>query len=469
MGITIIPHLTTTQRDVIPAFIRATGLRIFNITTNQDERWDGAAWVAVGGGSGSFTPLTYIAPPSDNDASRQAFLTALHADMVSKGVMLPPPMFTISGQVTGSVQDAITVELRDNGTNALLETVSTNGTGNYTFTPRVAGTYKVIPSIAGHYFTPSAPVLTVSANVVQDFANAVATPSANTSPTHVFLPLGSATPKLRAVAKATRTLEPELFPDASSLVYVPTYHNNRWFVPCDTRILVYDDARVLRTTIFAGAGTLYRVHAVGNKLCIIGSTGIRFGTYTNGSPDVWTAGNFVAQEVAQNGSTLYNGEAVIASVYTAAPLRNITRYNITTEAITRQSFGTVNLVSIAAGTTTLCLHIASPNQLQIVNAATLAAIGSPIPINVGDSPRNIAFSQGRYWAAVFNAQNALIGITEAGVATTYANLGGTGCIADENFIYSSASGTGLRVVNSSTGVIDGSTLALAGIPSFFTS
>jgi len=43
----LIPRLTTTQRN---ALITATGLEIFNTTTNQFEFWNGTSWTAVGAG-----------------------------------------------------------------------------------------------------------------------------------------------------------------------------------------------------------------------------------------------------------------------------------------------------------------------------------------------------------------------------------------------------------------------------------
>ena len=49
----LLPRLTTTQRNAIVS--PATGLEIFNLTTNQIEFYNGTVWGAVGGGSGSGT------------------------------------------------------------------------------------------------------------------------------------------------------------------------------------------------------------------------------------------------------------------------------------------------------------------------------------------------------------------------------------------------------------------------------
>lgn len=46
----LLPKLTTTQRNLIAS--PATGLEIFNITTNQIEFYNGTIWTAVGGGGG---------------------------------------------------------------------------------------------------------------------------------------------------------------------------------------------------------------------------------------------------------------------------------------------------------------------------------------------------------------------------------------------------------------------------------
>jgi hypothetical protein len=84
------------------------------------------------------------------------------------------PLFVISGQVTGAVQNAIAVELRDDASNTLLQTVTTNGTGNYAFSGRIAGTYKIIPVLNGYTFTPATPVIALSGATTQDFTSSAA-------------------------------------------------------------------------------------------------------------------------------------------------------------------------------------------------------------------------------------------------------------------------------------------------------
>lgn len=47
------PRMTTTQRDAIAT--PATGLQIYNTTTNENNTYNGTAWVAAGGGSNIYT------------------------------------------------------------------------------------------------------------------------------------------------------------------------------------------------------------------------------------------------------------------------------------------------------------------------------------------------------------------------------------------------------------------------------
>jgi hypothetical protein len=56
----LLPRMTTTQRNAISS--PATGLEIFNTTTNQSEFWNGSSWTAVGGSgtpAGSNTQIQY--------------------------------------------------------------------------------------------------------------------------------------------------------------------------------------------------------------------------------------------------------------------------------------------------------------------------------------------------------------------------------------------------------------------------
>lgn len=174
------PKITTSARDAATVAGRLpVGALIENISFSPprlQRQQTAGTWVDVGESpGGSVTPMSHIAAPADNDTARQAFLVSLQSEMIAKGFMQPPPTYTISGQITGSIQAGITVELRDNGTNALLQTVNTDSSGNYSFTPRIAGTYRVTPSITGHYFTPNQAVITLSANTVQNFTAALIT------------------------------------------------------------------------------------------------------------------------------------------------------------------------------------------------------------------------------------------------------------------------------------------------------
>ena len=52
----LLPKMTTTQRNAIVS--PATGLQIFNTTTNQIEFYNGSTWAGVGGGGGTINPGT---------------------------------------------------------------------------------------------------------------------------------------------------------------------------------------------------------------------------------------------------------------------------------------------------------------------------------------------------------------------------------------------------------------------------
>lgn len=51
----LLPRMTTTQRDAITS--PATGLTIYNTTTNHEERYNGTMWTSVGGAAGANTQI----------------------------------------------------------------------------------------------------------------------------------------------------------------------------------------------------------------------------------------------------------------------------------------------------------------------------------------------------------------------------------------------------------------------------
>jgi hypothetical protein len=380
--------------------------------------------------------------------------------LINKGFMQPPPTYTVSGNITGSVQNGVSVELRENVSDNLVGTVTSNASGNYQFTLVPAGTYRVIPALSGHYFTPGAPVLTVSANTTQNFTSAVSTSSATTSATKVYVPQISATNRLRSVQKSPRALNTELYPGVTTNIYTPAYHNGRVFLPTqDGRVLVYDDNDVLRTTISPGiGGQIFAVYGVGNKLCMIGSTHVQFGTYTNGSPDVWTAGNKVANAIYPQDSTLFAGEVWITGLFSNSPTpHNCVRYNINTEAIVRSNiFAGANLLAIHAGDTTIAVQNTTAGNIRIIDPVTLNTVGAQI-LNIGANPNNIAFAQGKFWVT---ASGNLYAFTPSSVVAIPPGFAASGCVADTDYVYVfNSAQTGLVVVNASTNAVDGSTVS----------
>lgn len=472
MGITIIPHLTTALRDTIPTFLRVTGLRIFNITTNTDERWNGSAWVAVSSG-GSFTPVPYQADPTDSDAGRQAWLIAFRNNMVTAGQMAQPPTYVVSGQVTGSVQNGISIELRDNGTNTLLETVVTNVSGNYAFTARVAGTYKVQPIFAGHYFTPSAPVIILSSNTTQNFVSAVGVESSEVSSTHV---LAFSSGAARAMKKSPRALESGTFPNITAAAYGVLFTNGRWFVPVFSAgsIFVYEEVGgvfTLKATINTasmGIGNPYRVFVKSNgKMAVVGSSLVRFGTYNNATETFTASGaGAINFGVSMTDAVCGDGKIYLVSTFGGTPSRNLTIIDIGTEAITTQNvaaFAGSPLAHIGFGDGKL--YVGTGTSGAVIDATTFVQVGSTIALGANQNGRT-AFAQGRFWVAHgVNLRHILAADASTALTTfTSAPAPGSlhGAVADANFVYAADnSGTGrLFTVNPATAVEDGTALPI---------
>lgn len=475
MGITIIPHLTTTQRDAIPAFIRVTGLRIFNITTNIDERWNGSAWVATSSG-GSFTPMAYVAPPATNsDADQQTWIQNFITQAIAAGVMAAPPTYVISGQVTGSIQNGISVELRDNGTNALLDTVTTNGSGNYTFPARVAGTYKVIPVLAGYVFTPTNAVIALSSNTTQNFTSAVDLGSAEVSPTHVLVMSSSAA---RAMKKTPRGMETDTFGNvAGNAFYGQLYYNSRYFLPGYTasRLYSYSESGGVFTIRMQlntadpsiNVGNPYKafVSSTG-KIAIMGGSSIRFGTYNNVT-ETFTPGNLVNIGVFMNDAVFLNDKIYIVSNWGGTPARNLTIIDMVAETVTTQNvaaFSGSNISNIGAGDGKLLVGTGS--QSAVIDAATFAQTGSTITLGATQLGRT-AFSSGRFWLTHganlrwINSSNAATGLTTFTSSPAPGALHGV--VADANFVYAADNGNGrLYTVDSATAQENGSSVVAMG-------
>ena len=469
------PLLTTAERDALPASLRKVEARIYNTTTGQDEKWNGAAWVAVSSGGGSVTPLNYLAPPADNDTARQAFLVALQTDLIAKGLMTAPPSYVISGQVTGSIQNGISVELRDNGTNALLDTVTTNGSGNYTFPARVAGTYKVIPVLAGYVFTPTNAVIALSSNTTQNFTSAVDLGSAEVSPTHVLVMSSNAA---RAMKKTPRGMETDTFGNvAGNAFYGQLYYNSRYFLPGYTAFRLYSYSEsggvfTIRMQLNTAdpsinVGNPYKVFvSSAGKIAIMGGSSIRFGTYNNVT-ETFTPGNLVNIGVFMNDAVFLNDKIYIVSNWGGTPARNLTIIDMVTETVTTQNvaaFSGSNISNIGAGDGKLLVGTGS--QSAVIDAATFAQVGSTVVLGATQLGRT-AFSSGRFWLTHganlrwINASNAATGLATFTSSPAPGALHGV--VADANFVYAADNGNGrLYTVDSATAQENGSSVVAMG-------
>jgi hypothetical protein len=167
------PRLTTTERDSLPAPLLKLDALIYHVNLSQYERWDGTLWAPAFTGGGTLTPVAYIASPT---------VTNLRDALVSAGVMLAQATYTVSGQITGSVQAGVTVSLG-------AYSAVTDGSGNFTITGVPDGTYTLTPSILGHTFTPSTRSVVVSGGNVTA-QNFTASAASGTIQPHASLVVG---------------------------------------------------------------------------------------------------------------------------------------------------------------------------------------------------------------------------------------------------------------------------------------
>ena len=85
------------------------------------------------------------------------------------GSSSPPPTYSISGTVTGSSVQGVTITLSSGATS--LATTTTGTSGTYIFSGVANGTYTVTPSKTGLAFTPlNRSVIVSGSNMTADFA-----------------------------------------------------------------------------------------------------------------------------------------------------------------------------------------------------------------------------------------------------------------------------------------------------------
>ena len=444
------PEYTTAERDAMRPSLRKVGCIIYNTTTGQHEKWNGASWEPfVGSGGGSFTQLAYLAPPATNsDADQQAWITAFVADMITKNNMGGPPTYVLSGQITGAVQNNITVERRDNGTNALIDTVTTNATGNYSFPARVAGTYKITPILAGHYFTPANAVITLSANTVQNFVSAVSTSSAEVSNNFVLISGGSNL--IRFARKSPFAMETGSFSDwAGGTAYGQAFANGYWFIPRyqggnNIRVHADGNGNEFIALDATGVTNIFRIFVDGTRLLAVGSGTARFFDINFGTMTLTPLGAGATNLPSAFLDAVYmNGRAYIIHGAVTAPNRNMVIADFAAATFSNVSIDSnAGITHIGAGNGLLCTSVSGTGVRKIIDATSLATLASSTSIPSSQSGRT-AFSGNRFWATIGN-QLRWFEYDGVAVNTGLATFAGGanplpsglfGCVADATTVY----------------------------------
>lgn len=108
---------------------------------------------ACGGGGGGEGGFGFSSGSSDNNPTSQ-----------------PSINFSISGTVSGDINQGVTIALSGAGNNSIM----TDASGQYRFTGLANGSYTVTPSLEGYTFTPTTLTLVVSgADVIADVFTAI--------------------------------------------------------------------------------------------------------------------------------------------------------------------------------------------------------------------------------------------------------------------------------------------------------
>lgn len=81
----------------------------------------------------------------------------------SSGYYISGDILTISGQVSGAIEEGVKIELTSETVGIICdELVVTSSTGGYTFNNLPSGSYIVTPSLSGYTFTPTYQEVTFS-------------------------------------------------------------------------------------------------------------------------------------------------------------------------------------------------------------------------------------------------------------------------------------------------------------------
>lgn len=416
--------------------------------------------------SGSITPLAYRSPANAGNIVTE--YNALIADMVVKGMMIAPPMFAVSGQITGTGNDNVALSL----VGTVTYNTTTDASGNFSFPAVLNDTYTLTPTKAGYYFTPgNKSVVVAGANMTaQDFAIGVGSALAETSLTHVLVQSSGG---VRMFSKATRVFDAATFAAVAAASYGVCDNNGRWFIPVysTNAIHVFDNAGVLKysinTSTAFGVANPYRVFVHGSKMSVVGASQVRFFTYNNANegtnPVTASGAGAIALTVTLLDAVADSAGIYVASSFGGTPNRNLTTLDAASEGVAtfNQSQFSSNLISnIAVWGNTLLIMQGS--QAYRINKTTKAQIGSVISL-AGQPIGRIAASGGKFWLAKSNntidAIDAASGVvTNIPAAALSPNPSGFhGCVADDNFVYV-ADNSGSRIY-----VIDSATIAQSGL------
>jgi hypothetical protein len=423
---TVTPELTTDERDAVPAIMRVRGLRIYNITTSRDEKWNGSAWVPVASavsGVTSFNGKTgaiilqngtnsTVQNPSGgtfqvNAAGGGALVQQPYTDiadnvaeamLITAGVMLAPPTFSVSGVITGAVVNGVALALVGASTFIATSDVA----GNFTFNNIPNGTYTLTPAIAGHFFTPGTRTVTLAgANVTaQNFVSAVGVASQEMS-SNYGLVTGSGV--LRAFRKTPFALEPATFSTyASSTSYGFCFMNGFHFVPRygAQDIQVYADGTwtLANTFTVSGVTNIFRVYAQGTRLLVIGQSAARFLDYNTATQTATPVG---ATFTIPNGfidSGCGDGKGFIIHQPVTLPNRNLIIADFSTATFSNVSInGNAPTGYFGYGNNTLCCSL--PGSIrQLLNATTLAPIASVLIAGIQNG--RTAFAGAKFWLTI---------------------------------------------------------------------
>lgn len=437
------------QRELL--FEESSDSLVFKKTNNN--------LVRISGGGSSITPQPYQDSPTE---------TTLRDALVSSGLMLPQPSYSVSGTISGSGISGVAMSL----TGAQNYNTTTDGSGNFTFTGVIDGSYTLTANLGGFVYSPANRSVTVSgANITaQNFTGAAFTASEETTTTHFFV---TGSNGMRAVRKSDLFQESATFSPLATRGTRYIIHNGRIFVPSgtDSAIYVFDSTTFAHVrTISAGALGFFgvvQVHASGSKLAAIAQSFVRFFSFDNGTNTETMLGGAISidngiADSANDGTDIFLGHAASPQPY------NLTRLNWATQTPTTSmltgGFAGTGITSLTLGASAMLVTTSSIYSRY--DKTTLAQIGSNTSLGAGLEGR-VAFSGGKFWFAsglnlrYINESDGSLGIA-TGISPAF--ITSRGVIADSANVYvADQDSTRIHVINSTTNAQVGAAASISGI------